>query len=266
MIKLYVSTFGDSINWIKGKQMLLPIEVGCARRNADTVHYDIRDDTKNNISELNEYFGELTGLYWIWKNEKFKQDDIVGFAHYNKILDIRDRDIERILMNREAEWIVRDPVCIPQHSYPEDINILISLLKADYPQYYEAWNHCYDAEGSSEKVCFNCELFYTSSDEFEKYCEFLFSVLFKVYSAIGKVEREPYHKRYCAFLGERLLTVYLYANDKTMYSALIEDNAKYYIRFIRKVSRILGLNRDSALVKSVRHILKRDERKSSYLK
>ena len=240
MIKLYVSTFGDSINWIKGKQMLLPIEVGCERRNADTVHYDIRDDTKNNISGLNEYFGELTGLYWIWKNEKFKQDDIVGFAHYNKILDIRDRDIERIIINREAEWIVRDPVCIPQHSY--------------------------DAGGGSEKVCFNCELFYTSSDEFEKYCEFLFSVLFKVYSAIGKVEREPYHKRYCAFLGERLLTVYLYANNKTMYSALIEDNAKYYIRFIRKVSRILGLNRDSALVKSVRHILKRDERRSSYLK
>lgn len=63
-----------------------------------------------------------------------------------------------------------------------------------------------------------------------------------------------------------MLTVYLYANNKTMYSTLIEDNAKYYIRFIRKVSRILGLNRDSALVKSVRHILKRDERKSSYLK
>ena len=265
MIKLYVSTFGNSISWIKGKQMLLPIEVGCARRNANTVQYDLRDDAKDNISELNEYFGELTGLYWIWRNEKFKQDDIVGFAHYNKILDIKDKYVERIIMNREAEWIVRDPVCIPQHSYPEDVTVLISILKADYPQYYEAWNCCYDARGEG-KVCYNCELFYTSSNEFKNYCEFLFSVLFKVYDVIGNVEREPYHKRYLAFLGERLLTVYLYANNRSKYSSFIEDNSNHFVKFLRRVSRSLGLQRDSVVVQSVRKLLRRDVKRSSYFK
>ena len=45
-------------------------------------------DEKNgeNISKLNNYYGEATGIYWIWKNKlnNYKNDDWIGTCHYRK--------------------------------------------------------------------------------------------------------------------------------------------------------------------------------------
>jgi hypothetical protein len=40
-----------------------------------------------NISQLNKFYGEATGIYWIWKNylEKFDQDDWIGFCQYRRL-------------------------------------------------------------------------------------------------------------------------------------------------------------------------------------
>lgn len=97
-IKLYVSTFGFKCGWIKNA---MPIEVGAALR--DNYLYPLHDNTGENISSDNAYWGELTGLYWIWKNVKFQEDDIIGFCHYNKILNISRRKIVSII-ERGGGW------------------------------------------------------------------------------------------------------------------------------------------------------------------
>ena len=40
-----------------------------------------------NISHLNKYYGELTGIYWIWKNlyKNFDKNDLIGNCHYRKL-------------------------------------------------------------------------------------------------------------------------------------------------------------------------------------
>ena len=40
-----------------------------------------------NISSLNKYYGEHSGVYWIWKNElkKMNRNDWVGICHYRKL-------------------------------------------------------------------------------------------------------------------------------------------------------------------------------------
>ena len=46
----------------------------------------IGDNSGDNISELNAEYGEMTGLYWAWKNyEKLGNPDYIGFMHYRRI-------------------------------------------------------------------------------------------------------------------------------------------------------------------------------------
>lgn len=43
----------------------------------------IGDDTGENISHLNRYFNEMTGVYWAWKNyDKLGNPDYIGFMSY----------------------------------------------------------------------------------------------------------------------------------------------------------------------------------------
>lgn len=45
----------------------------------------IGDDTGENISHLNHYFNEMTGVFWAWKNyDKLSNPDYIGFASYRR--------------------------------------------------------------------------------------------------------------------------------------------------------------------------------------
>ncbi|MFG5101120.1 DUF4422 domain-containing protein [Campylobacter lari] len=51
----------------------------------------IGDDTGDNISHLNRYLCELTGIYWAWKNyDQLGNPDYVGFSHYRRHLIFDD--------------------------------------------------------------------------------------------------------------------------------------------------------------------------------
>lgn len=54
----------------------------------------IRDDTGDNISDMNGFFSELTGMYWIWKNYDIK--NYVGFCHYRRYFKFLDNIPEEI--------------------------------------------------------------------------------------------------------------------------------------------------------------------------
>lgn len=262
MIRLFVSTFGQNADWIKNG---IPIEVGAANRQE--VRYEVRDDIGDNISDENPYWGELTGLYWIWKNEDFQPDDIIGFCHYNKCLQIEMDEVSRILGTNSKCWIAKEPVKIVPHDYQEDITALESVLRGKYKEYFLSWERLYDSNGASKNInCCSCELFFAKRDEFYSYCEFLFGVLFEVKRIIGDVDRVPYHKRYLAFLGERLLSVYLLTGSKTVHFAALNPYRKPISSVIVKIKNMLHINSNSRFYREIKKLFLRiNGRQSSYL-
>lgn len=268
MIYLFVSTFGKDVSWIKFTNKV-PIEVGSACRDKKHIPiYSNKDNEGENISIENPYYGELTGLYYIWKNKQFKSKDIIGFAHYNKILNISPRKLQR-LFSDNTKWVVRYPEIIPAHKFPNDIHQLEEILKIDFPVYYKAWTELYDKNGHSlnnQLTCSSSQMFFTSFSEFDKYCTFIFNVLAKLRKRVGEVSRSPYHQRYCALIGERLLSVYLKANNitplyvetinkgGTRMGAIIQDYRRKHCKF-----RI----NDGLIVKFAKKVLL-GKRQSSY--
>lgn len=225
-INIYISTFGKKV--LKQKYSK-PIEVGASLR--DNFYYDLRDDTGNNISEENMYFGELTGLYWIWKNDHSAANDIIGFYHYNKGLDIKVNDLKKLT---GKTWIVLRKCRNNPHPLKNEICETRNILKEYYPHYLAVWDDIYREDGSGT-ACNAAQLFITTYGEFREYCEFLFGVLFQLRKMIGEGDSSPYYKRYCAFMGERLLTVYLITNKKN-----IRERRMKYPNHIKTVcSRIL---------------------------
>jgi hypothetical protein len=192
----------------------------------------ILDDSKENISELNHWFGELTGTYWVWKNTNH---DVVGTNQYRhfwnvNFLDIQENTIyvpKKILVSRAFEvyrgpnvsvydhyglchgyqnWDMLKNLCenknIPLKSY------MIDQLKYDY-----------------EIIPFN--MFITESKIFDSICSILFEILFKYYENykddFPEIEKYTGQNRIIDFLSERILH-------------MIYSNIKYYLNDIKIVN------------------------------
>lgn len=261
-VYLYISTFNNDINWIKGA---IPIEVGASIRNS-FIYCNNKDNVGDNISDENQYWGELTGLYWLWKNNKFNNEDIIGFAHYNKIIDITKKKLYNFFDNNPSNsWVVINPCTMVKHSYINDIEILEKVLREKYSDYYQFWEKNYNSDGSSkiDNNCYNCEMFYTTYDEFSAYCKFLFDVLFDVYKIIGEVDRTPYHKRYLAFLGERLLTIYLEKNKSIVLESNIRTSRNKIIHLVKSSASKIRFLKNNYLYKKIKE-KNNKSRKSSW--
>lgn len=77
-IKLY-SFYYKKTPILKKDNIYQPIMAGCK-----SIENNIQiqgDNTGDNISTKNKNYSELTGLYWVWKNET---SDIIGSCHYRR--------------------------------------------------------------------------------------------------------------------------------------------------------------------------------------
>ena len=127
MYSIYISTFGRKVIRVAHST---PIEVGAKGRT--NFRYSLRDDVGDNISNQNGYYGELTGLYWIWKNVKIADDDIIGFCHYNKALNISKKKAERWLKMYPNGFIVLMPGRQSSHEASDEVSAIVTSLKKSH--------------------------------------------------------------------------------------------------------------------------------------
>lgn len=250
-IKIFISTFGKKVLHVSNG---IPIEVGANKRN--NFLYSLKDNTGDNISDENDYFGELTGLYWIWKNENIKPNDIIGFCHYNKSLSISDRKIKKFfkINYNNRPWVALPASHIRNHDDKIVDEAFLQVLKRDYPDYYKTWFKFFD-EKMQGKGCRSANMFITTGSEFKKYCTFLFGVCFKARRLLNDYKiADKNMRRYCAFAGERLLAVYLYTNNCNILDTRIKYK-KWYLPLIRRFIKYFKINRDGFLYKKIKRRL-----------
>lgn len=196
----------------------IPLHVGRAL-GADLGY--LGDDTGDSISSLNPYYGELTGLYWLWKN--YTDTDIIGICHYRRFF----LDSSRMLMTKEQyeEALSDADIMVSNAMYAEgpykdyygqahNINDLLEtgeVIKELFPEDYDAFLRVIE----SEKYYFG-NLCVMKKSLFDAYCSWLFAIFFELEKRVDVSSYDDYHKRLFGFLSEELLLVYITAKGLTV--------------------------------------------------
>lgn len=196
-------------------KMYLPLQVGAEGK--EDLGY-IRDDTGKNISSLNPYFCELTGLYWAWKNLNY---DYIGLCHYRRMfsrhkgktldLALKSEDIQqylgkiKVFVPKKRHYYIETLYSHYAHThYVEQLDITREIIKNKYPNYL----HTYDKTMKSTSG-FMFNMMILQKELLDDYCTWLFDILFALFDKVDRTKLDTFQARYIGRIGELLFNVWL---------------------------------------------------------
>lgn len=244
-IKIFVMTHKPFIP--PEDSMYVPLHVG--RANANDLGFS-GDDTGDSISELNPCFCELTGMYWLWKN--YHESDYIGICHYRRYLInengsvFTEPQLEKLL--KEYDMVTTRLLtltCSYYHGFSEnhhlkDLITTKEVLKEKYPEYTPT----FDTLVHGPHTYFG-NIFITSKENFDSYCNWLFDILFEVQKRTDFTGYNDYHKRLFGFLSEFLQTVWIQFHELRVCECKVGMvGEKYETRKLRKELAEFFRNRD----------------------
>ena len=227
--------------------MYIPLHVG--RAKAGDLGF-LGDDTGDSISHLNPYFCELTGMYWLWKN--YHEADYIGICHYRRYLLNEDGTIfnhgqlENLLQSHDI--ITTKLLTLPGSYYDgfgtnhhtKDLINTGDVLKAKYPEYWDTFQELVHGPHT-----YFGNIFITSKENYDRYCEWLFDILFEVQKRTDFTGYNDYHKRLFGFLSEFLQTVWIRYNKLSVYECMVGMvGEKYETRKLKEKLAAFFENRD----------------------
>ncbi len=208
----------------------------------------IGDDTGDNISHLNRYFCELTGIYWAWKNyDKLGNPDYIGFMHYRRHF-LQDKFCDLFNISGPENYfyhIERYNLCysdiikdLPLYKdiydliIPRIYNVNNNIYHkktiyddfsayCDYPEVlidFEEIIKKYFKEYSSfannyykQNSYYFCNMFIMKKELFFNYCNFVFNVIFIIYDKYKyriKKNNRIQSQRTLAWLSEHITSIF----------------------------------------------------------
>jgi len=186
------------------------------------------DDTGNNISNLNKVYGELTGLYWIWKNNT---DQIVGTNQYRIFWD--EQSLKKVKFDSNTIAVVK----------ALNVNTAVRSNSITKLSVYDHYSFCHGDMGlillhglcefkklkiknhmieelKHTNMLIPYNMFVANKELFDKTCEILFEILFEYYDSfhylLDSIEKKYQQIRMIDYLTERLLNV-IYKNAEYFY-------------------------------------------------
>ena len=199
--------------------LYLPLHVG--RALGQDLGYQ-SDNTGPNISAKNDRYGELTGVYWVWKNDL--DSDIIGICHYRRFFVdqqrhlLRQSDYERLLNCYE---VIVSPGMTADKPYlqyygeahnAEDLYSVGRAIKKLYPEDYPLFEQVLN-----QPKYYYGNLMAARRELFMDYAGWLFALLQEAEKEIDVSSYDLYNRRVFGFLSEQLLLLWITKNQLKVY-------------------------------------------------
>ena len=192
--------------------MYIPLHVGHCNAKEDFGY--MGDDTGDNISELNCYYAELSGVYWVWKN--YSDADYVGICHYRRFLiseegyAFSEAEYEQIL--KQYDIITTKQLELPgsyRNGFAAHHNAAVldetgNIIAELYPEYHDAF-----IKLVHQNRTYFGNIMVAEKELYDEYCKWLFTIFFELQKRIDLTFADDYHKRVFGFISEFLLYVWV---------------------------------------------------------
>ena len=205
-------------------KLYLPLHVGAeGKTDAEGNELDIgyiKDNTGDNISNLNASFCELTGLYWAWKNLDY---DYIGLAHYRrhfmykkKSKDSFDNVVKydelipllkgkKIILPKKRNYYIETLYTHYAHThYASQLDETRRIIIKQCPEYVDSFDKVVQMKSGH---MFNMAIMQKSI--LDDYCSWLFAILFELQTRVDASELSAFQARYPGRVSEILLNVWL---------------------------------------------------------
>ena len=202
-------------------EIYFPIHVG-AEGNEDIGY--CRDNTGENISTLNPYYSELTGLYWAWKNLEV---DYLGLVHYRRYFTENVKryyegiNIDKVVLTKEQidSLLNENQVIVPKkrnyyietlyshydHTFDGmHLDIARKIIADQTPEYLNAFDLA-----MKQRSGYMFNMFIMPKTLVNEYCEWLFKILNGLYEQIDISNCTPFEARLFGRVSELLFNVWL---------------------------------------------------------
>lgn len=194
--------------------MYIPLHVGHKDAKEDFGY--MGDDTGDHISNLNCYYAELSGVYWVWKN--YFDADYVGICHYRRFLVSEDgyafpeAEYERIL--QEYDIVTTKQLVLPgsyrngfgAHHNVSTLDETGRIIQELFPEDYDT----FESLVHQNKTYFG-NIMVAKKELYDAYCAWLFAIFFELHKRVDLTFADDYHKRVFGFISEFLLYVWVTA-------------------------------------------------------
>lgn len=231
-VKIFVGYYKP--NFVFNSDVYQPILTARTDWNPEGI---IRDDSGDNIANKNEYYGELSGHYWVWKNFMPKTDsEYIGFCHYRRFLNfgitpmpeipfkpILAREFKKVFPKYTEENILK---CIDGYDivlpHPQrfsgmlysqylswhpkdDMNLALNIIRDNFPDYAKM-----ALDVMSKNQMHSCLNFIIKKELLNEYFEWIFG-LFDILET--KTDWSKYKEysmiRTPAFIAERFFNIWV---------------------------------------------------------
>lgn len=243
------------------------IQVGASLHPNIAINNAVKDnDNIDNISNRNDIYCELTGLYHIWKN--IHNVDYVGLVHYRRYLAHKKVALNphKVILSEQeiVEYMQLYDVIVSNKSKKQGERSGYFRIKEDIPEFcfyrfvkpaiiqlYPEYLEEFEKEFYINRLCAG-NIMICSKQLFDDYCEWLFNILFLVEkqldeSSFGIAPRE------LGYFSEYLMNVWIRKNKlNVLYKPVlfIEDRSKW-TRKLRLYMNLCGLEKFSSLLDNI---------------